>query len=169
MTENKPNEYVKDRELIVDKVQYEINRNPPRLVIETNLGRITCKPKKESKEMVKGMEIINSVPMDIDDLPQKIFDIIKVINEKGCAKVTAAYVVMTTEVDGKEMQYRFLNSVKQLDNWELVTEEAKHPAMVDYGASGVNFKQEKRKQLEDQLKSGELNTEQYLKALEELD
>jgi len=122
MTEEnkKTNEYVNDREVTISSFEFEESRDPPRLVINTDLGRITCKPKKPIKEMIKGMEVTKQVPMETIEVAETISRFTKIIGEKNFVKVKASYVVMFAEKDGKEVKYRYLNSIKQLEKWEVV-------------------------------------------------
>jgi len=108
-------EIVKDVNLEIGQMKW--NETKERLELQTNKGQITIKGKKSVTESVRGLPVIKSASFTLDDLPQKVFDFIRVINEKGYIIVKASYTCMTTIVDGEEKQYRFLD-FKQFENWE---------------------------------------------------
>jgi len=110
--------HVTDVEMQITNMKWEVAKG--RLVIETDKGRITCRPKRESKVMVKGLETIDTVPMTIEDLPERVFEFMRIINEKGSIKVKGSYQCFDTENDGNAVTYRFLNSIKQFESWILV-------------------------------------------------
>lgn len=166
-TENK-NNFVPEKELTITKMQWEAQRDPPRLVIETDKGRVTCKPKKETKEMVRGIEVINSVPMAIEDLPQKVFDLIREINEKGSVKVKASYNIFPTEVDGEVVTYRFLNSIKQIEKWEVISPSIPVEKINSKKIDEYNDLQVKQNELFQKYQRNELTATEYTEQLREL-
>ena len=126
MEEKTETKHVKDVLLQIQGMQWEVSKG--RLVINTDKGRITCRPKKEVKSMVKGLEMIETTPMTIEDLPEKVFQVMRLVNEKGSVKVNASYQCFDTTTDNVTNTYRFLNSIKQFENWEVVEDGAISPS-----------------------------------------
>lgn len=132
-TEQKEKDYAKGMDLIVSSIQVLTDpKNAAivsKVVIKTDKGDITHKPKIEKKQFQNGIEVISRTEPCIDDLPQIIKDIAKVVSETGKCEVVGAYSIWNTEKDGEPVTYRFVQGEKMLNEWVIkstqseVTEE----------------------------------------------
>ncbi len=120
-------EFVNDAEIVVSKVLLETNPKEPeevnRVVMETEKGRITYKPKIEKTEFRDGFQITRKQPCKYTEMPLLLLDIAKQIQKTSRCKVKASYNVWNTEQDGSPVTYRFIQSEKTLDKWEILKEQ----------------------------------------------
>ena len=88
-----------------------------------NKETITWKPKKEITEWRKGLEILSIGKAAFEDLPERLFDMNQVINEKGFVKVKADYMIWNKETDGSIQTFRFLRGNNSFDEWVIIPEK----------------------------------------------
>lgn len=124
-TENINTEFIPDVEITIKSVKAKLNAKNPnnidQLRFETNKGDITLKPKitQEDYDGNLGITIQKTVAMTLDKIPEKFKDIAKKIKDSKECKVKGSYVLMTTEKDGEEKEYRY-TSLNQLEKWEII-------------------------------------------------
>jgi len=163
-------EPVKDVEFTINKMEFEVRKS--RLVMETSKGRITVKPMKETTESVRGLIVKGKSPMTINDLPERVFELIRIINEKGSVKVKGSYQCFDAEKDEEVITYRFLNSIKQLESWEIINNEVKREEgsvlPSEIVTEKVDVKAIMRKQLFNKYSKGEIDSAVYSASLKML-
>ena len=127
--EQEPKEkgYIEDREKVITEVELIENKfnsqQIDKLIFAAKDGNITWKPKHTTHSYEGGIKVTKTVPMEKDLIPELVTKIALESNEKGAVKVIVAYSYMVVEKDGKDVTYRFLNSEKTLDNWQIIPEE----------------------------------------------
>ena len=129
MEEDKKTEQVKDKTIIITSVELESNPNNPaeinRVRFKADIGDITWKPKMEDIKYIDGLKQIGKKPATIEGLPSIIKLMGKTIQTKGSIKFrNVSYMVMNTvDAENTPVKYRFINSEKILEKWEIVLPE----------------------------------------------
>lgn len=99
-----------------------------KVIFDTDQGKVTYKPKIDKIETIKGIRIMKSVLAKFDEVPDKVLEIAREVNKKGGANYFINYMAWTTQVDGKEQTYRYVQGEPMLNEWKLqetpITEEA---------------------------------------------
>lgn len=121
--------FVKGQEVVVTAIQAEMNNQNQdeirRFRFVSESGDITWKPKVQSKELIKGIEILKTQPMLASQIPDKIVTIQAHINQYGMVKLKANYSKMDTEnAEGTPVTYRFIQSEKTLGKWEILPQQS---------------------------------------------
>ena len=116
--------FVPDRVIILKEVELVASRDNQQQIEKVNFVcdkfNITWKPKLHKTRHQGGFTIKETVPMEIDFLPKKLQELAMAASEAGQIEVRACYQYWTTEKDGQEVTYRFLNSDTQLETWVIV-------------------------------------------------
>lgn len=132
MAEDGKSNLLKDKAITVKSVLLEQSKEDvtriAKIRFETNIGDITWKPKlNETKFMsINGVNVPTRsiVDMKYDNVPAKITDIVKKIQEKGDIKMKVDYMKFdTTDAENHAVSYRFINSEKLLERWTFIEEE----------------------------------------------
>ena len=135
--EQEPKEkgFIEDREKVITEVELIENRlnsqQIDKLIFASADGNITWKPKHTTHSYEGGIKVTKTVPMEKDLIPKLVQQIALESNEKGAVKVIVAYNYMVVEKDGKDVTYRFLNSEKTLEKWQIIPEEVKQETVKD--------------------------------------
>ncbi len=125
MGEEMETKYVKDVEVTVSKIGFDMNPNTEndilKITFETTNGNITWKPKREKITHLHGaIEKREKVCMDLFNLPEMISKMGMELSKHGSFKAKINYTVMKTEVDGESKIYRFITSEKTFNQWSLI-------------------------------------------------
>lgn len=122
MIDKEDNEMAKDVEVTIKGVKLELwdEEKIKKIRFDTDRGDITWKPKATASKIVGGFVIETSEPMRYSEIPPKLADIGKKCQENGSCKVKLTYFVFKKEVDGEEMTYRYINSIKVFEKWEIL-------------------------------------------------
>lgn len=94
-----------------------------KVVIDTEKGPITHKPKMEVSEFRNGIEYLTIKPAIADKLPAKLVEIGNIISKMGSCDVKVCYNIWKTEKDGEEVTYRFVQHESTLNKWEVISAE----------------------------------------------
>lgn len=121
-------EFAKEIDVVCTGVEVEINtqniQEVRRVRFVTDKGNVTWKPKMSQENFKDGIKFLSRIPLLVDDLPGKIKDIAKIIQEKGKLAMTISYSIMsTTNAENEPVQYRFITSEKTFNDWVLKPEE----------------------------------------------
>ena len=132
MEEKKIMKYSKDVELSLLKIQIEAaqsrEENKPKeierfrfiFMKDEKHIEITWKPKFTRKSIVNGMELLDKGLMNITEFPQYLRDLATKSND-GPVKMRISYTIMETlDKENKPVSYRFIQSLKQLEEWEIL-------------------------------------------------
>lgn len=124
-TENKKEfEIVNNVEINIKGVEVETTQynasEVKKITFSTDKGAITWKPKIKKSRLIDGLKITSMGPMDVNDLPKKIYQLADRASSLGSIKVKASYSVMKTEKDCSPVTYRFINSLETFNKWELI-------------------------------------------------
>jgi hypothetical protein len=123
----KEREYVDGVEVGIQSVDIDTAYKDPnqvaKVTFKTDKGDITYKPKINRTEFREGLKINKKEPCLIDDLPDKVKQIAKKTQEVGIVTVLVSYQVWNTTVDGEKKTYRYIQSSKTLDKWQIIEEK----------------------------------------------
>lgn len=122
-------EFIEGAEVIVSTVELKMNsRNPDsidKVTFISDKGNITWKPKIQRSHYEGGFKVTETVAMEKDFIPEKLSNIAQIANETGKVKLKVCYHTWQTEMDGNPITYRFILSLKQFEEWEIIKEEVK--------------------------------------------
>ena len=120
-------ERISKKEFEITECQVETNKfnvgEVAKIRIATSVGEITWKPKMTKEEYRGGIKILTTLPCEVDILPKRIVEFGKLLSDKGKIKVIGDYTKMKADKDGEVVYYRFINSEKTLNEWEIVKEK----------------------------------------------
>ncbi len=125
-------EYVENRELDISEIELESDRSQTdkirRVVLQTNEGRITYKPRRmvEEKRKAQGFTVKGEVQemLNINEIPNIFWDVNEALKKMGLCKVRISYTLWNKEVDGQVQSYRFMRD-GDLDKLEIISIEEK--------------------------------------------
>lgn len=90
-----------------------------RLSFETQKGVITWKPKIDKKIFQNGFQVVRTMSMTLEELPDKLKAWANIIQTEGKLVAVVNYTTMTLDKDGDEVTYRFITSEKAFNLWEV--------------------------------------------------
>jgi len=115
----------------------EVKTNPQdelkaeKVIFDTSKGDITWKPKTKTFTYQNCLKISKIDSMQIEELPDKLIDMAKKIQQFGSVDVKVCYTIMTV-VDGPETKhYRFITSEKQFNEWILIPSDISFNKPID--------------------------------------
>ena len=110
-------------EKIVDITKIQLDKGEDNAISRIKFiyddGYISWKPTIEKTSKIDGFEQVTKEKMTMELIPLKLRDIAKKINENEVCKVKVQYLIFNKDVDGEPKTYRFLNSIKLFDKWEI--------------------------------------------------
>jgi len=119
--------FVESREKTITEVELLENKYNPeqidKLIFHCSDGNITWKPRLTKSSYEGGFKVSKSVAMEKGLVPELVTKIAQLANEKGSIKVLVAYNYWVTMKDGEKVTYRFLNSAKTLEQWQIIPED----------------------------------------------
>lgn len=126
-TEKKEFEIVKDLEVNIKGAEVETNQynatEVKKITFNSDKGPITWKPKIRRSRIIDGLKITNVGPMELNDLPKKVYEIADRASSLGSIKVKVSYSTMKTEKDNTPVTYRFINSLETFNRWVILEQQ----------------------------------------------
>ena len=116
--------YVKGSMIDVNKIEIELKPNLDKeidkIIMYTDEGEITYKPKVKHEEMIDGFIVSTPVAAKITQIPAMIRAINQDIHKFGICKCKAYYRIWkTTKDNGESVKYQFIQGDKMLDKWQI--------------------------------------------------
>ncbi len=122
--ETKERDFAKEVEIRVGSIEVLTNPKIPqevtKVVFATTKGRITYKPKRLVSIFVEGLNVKQSEPCLIADLPDNIKQMGREIALKQYVYVKATFHIWNTMADDEPVTYRYVNGTNMMDSWSLV-------------------------------------------------
>ena len=92
-----------------------------RIRFQTEKGDITFKPSVKTEEMQDGFKKEMEVLPLISELHQRVKDWAKLLQTKPSLKLEVSYTyTQENNKDGELVTYRFINTVKALEDWKIL-------------------------------------------------
>ena len=105
------------------KIKAELNNKNPnlvdRFVFVTSKGDITYKLKDVVTAYVGGIETSKIESVNITKIPDSIKDMAKNLNENGKIELEICYAILTKEIDGEKVEYRFIKD-EHFTKWKII-------------------------------------------------
>jgi hypothetical protein len=122
-------EQVDKATVVITGIKAEMEKDNSELIkrisFETNKGAITWKPKTDKKVFQNGFQVIRTLPMTLEELPDKMKVWANIIQTEGKIIAIVNYTTMTVDKDGEDVTYRFITSEKAFATWELQVSSGK--------------------------------------------
>ena len=126
---NEEKGFVENVETTIKEVELQVNQHNEeqinKIVVKTGGGNITWKPKVKKESFEGGFKVVRAVPMEKPFIPKILTEIATLCTDKGQIRAKVSYTYWKTEKDGQPITYRFINSEKILEKWEILDEEFK--------------------------------------------
>lgn len=125
--------FIEDREKTITEIELKVNRNNEeqvdKIIFHSADGKITWKPKVTKETFEGGFKVVRQVCMERELLPKKLVEMAQICSEQGSCKAKVAYNWWKTEQDGKMETYRFIQSMKTFDKWEIIKNVVKEESV----------------------------------------
>ena len=117
--EKQQNEFAEKVEVTLKNIRVDMfdGEAIKKITFETDKGNVTWKPKVDKKTFQGGLELHNLEAMKITAIPDKLAKMASGVQDEGTVDLEICYAIFNKEVDGEEVSYRYIQSLKTFDKW----------------------------------------------------